>query len=323
MNPRPAPRGRAGGELNLSTRQLRAFMALAELCNFTRAAQQMHLSQPAFSALIRSLEDTLSARLFDRDTRRVELTAAGVRFQRATREVLAHFDDIMGQVCRDLDQVSRVRVAAMPSLCARLLPVVLADFRARHPAVDIDIVDALPQRCVDLVREGAVDLALSTMGETDDDLRAEFLCTDRFFAVCGQDHPLAAQPEVDLQTLVKHPFIHFTHQTRLRLQIDAALRLCQPNTVLEVERLEAVKGLVESGVGVSVVPGLTLFHFGGGRIAVRRLKEPGIARDIFLLRAQRGTDADAGYLDELSRAIGRQMQCLLSATVPAEAGPPR
>jgi DNA-binding transcriptional LysR family regulator len=306
--------------LNLSIRQLRAFMALAELCNFTRAARKMHLSQPAFSALIRSLEETLSARLFDRDTRRVALTAAGLRFHRATGEVLANFDQIMNGFYRDLDQVRRVRIAAMPSLCARLLPPVVADFRLRHPAVDIDIVDALPSHCVDMVREGTVDIALSTTGRMDNDLHAELLCMDRFFAVCRRDHSLAGQSVIALETVVKHPFIHFTRQTRLRQQIDAALRLCRPNTVLEVERLDAVRGLVESGVGVSVVPGLTLFHFPGEQIAIRRLEKPGITREVFLLRARQHENIE--YMHELVHAIRRQMRFLMREiddrlTVPA------
>ena len=135
----------------------------------------MHLSQPAFSSLIRSLEDTLAAKLFDRDTRKVDLTAAGRRFDRAAREVIAHFDEVMGGVCRDLSIVDRVAVAGIPSLCARFLPVVVAGFRRRHPAIDIEIVDALPPQCVDLVRDGKVDLALSTVDAKDADVHKELL----------------------------------------------------------------------------------------------------------------------------------------------------
>jgi LysR family carnitine catabolism transcriptional activator len=295
--------------MNLSTRQLRAFLALADLRSFTRAAEQMHLSQPAFSSLIRSLEDTLAARLFDRDTRKVDLTAAGRRFERAAREVLSHFDDVMGSVCRDLSIVDRVAVAGSPSLCARFLPVVVADYRRKHPAIDIEVVDALPQPCVDLVREGKVDLALSTVDAKDADIHKELLCLDRFYVVCRKDHVLAGKAVVTIEELVQHPFIHFTTTTRLRHQIDAALRPHKPNAVMEVERLEAVRGLVESGVGISLVPSLTLSHFSSSQLAIKPLAAPGIVREVFLLTTAGRTPSAAA--DALAEPIRKQMQSLL------------
>jgi DNA-binding transcriptional LysR family regulator len=271
--------------MNLSTRQLRAFLALAQLRNFTRAAQQVHLSQPAFSSLIRSLEDSLAAKLFDRDTRKVELTAAGRRFEKAAREVIEHFDEVMGAACRDLSLVDQLAVAGMPSVCARLLPVLLAEYRSAHAAIDTEIIDALPQQCADIVRSGKADLAIASLLAPEPDVVAEPLFTDRFHAVCRADHPLASKPEVQLADLAELPFIHFTRSTRLRQQIDDAVKPLKLKVVMEVERLEAAKGLVETGVGVSLVPGLTLFHFTGAQIAIRRLAAPGLTREVFLLKS--------------------------------------
>src|SRR5574341_703365 len=110
-------------EPNLSTRQLRAFVALAEARNFTRAAARCHLSQPAFSALIRSLESTLGARLFDRTTRTVELTAEGSLFldgaMRLLHDVQATVADLGDHVAR---RRGRVSLAALPALAAGWLP---------------------------------------------------------------------------------------------------------------------------------------------------------------------------------------------------------
>jgi len=127
--------------MNLSTRNLRAFLTLVELRNFTRAAEQCHLSQSAFSALIRSLEEAFGVRLFDRDTRRVELTPAGRRFELVARDLLARFDQAMNMLSRDLQETTCVSVAAMPSLCARWLPPLLAGFQQEHPTVEVK------QRC--------------------------------------------------------------------------------------------------------------------------------------------------------------------------------
>src|SRR5256885_6880040 len=105
--------------LNLSTRQVRAFLALAEHRNFTRAAQQSHLSQSAFSTLIRGLEEQLGVRLFDRDTRKVELTAEGRLFGDSAARLLEDFTAAMEDFGEHAARRrGRVAIAALPSLAA-------------------------------------------------------------------------------------------------------------------------------------------------------------------------------------------------------------
>lgn len=120
--------------MNLSSRQLRAFIALNEQRNFTRAAQTCHLSQPAFSALIRALEDGVGTRLFDRDTRSVQLTSEGELFVDPARRLL----DDMQHMLSDLEdhvqkRKGRAALAALPSLAAGWLPGIFARFRSMHP----------------------------------------------------------------------------------------------------------------------------------------------------------------------------------------------
>src|SRR5690242_3747296 len=123
-------------QMNLSSRQLRAFVALAEERNFTRAAARTHLSQPAFSALIRSLEEALEQRLFDRSTRHVELTVEGREFETSARRILAEVDAALSGA-RDYAgrQRGRVAIALLPSLAAGWLPPVLSAFHAAHPGI--------------------------------------------------------------------------------------------------------------------------------------------------------------------------------------------
>src|SRR5690349_18971038 len=129
-------------QMNVSTRQLRAFVLLAAQRNFTRAAAAMHLSQPAFSALIRQLEDALGLRLFDRSTRSVELTVEGREFELSARRVLDEFDGALAGV---RDQAARrrgrVSIALLPSLAAGWLPPVLAGFRSAYPGIELQVAD--------------------------------------------------------------------------------------------------------------------------------------------------------------------------------------
>ena len=278
---------------DLSSRQLRAFLTLAEQRNFTRAANLSHLSQPAFSALIRTLEDALGTRLFDRDTRSVQLTPEGRLFETAAQRLL---DDMNGAVADLADHVERckgrVRIAALPSLAAGWLPAVLAEFMAAWPGIRVDLDDALSDACIARVRSGAADFALASSGDgtaADGDLLSRKLCSDRFHLVCRADHPLATEPKLSARKLAPWPFIQMARHSSVRQSLDAALHPLRMNAVFEVEHLATVMGLVEAGLGISVVPALTLFHFRRDTLVTRPLPVAGLTRTIDIVQRREGS----------------------------------
>lgn len=274
---------------DLSTRQLRAFLALAEQRSFTRAAQQVHLSQPAFSALIRTLEEALDARLFDRSTRSVELTAEGRLFEASARQLLGDFGAAVGHLRDHLQlRTGRVGLAALPSLAAGWLPAILAEYKAQWPGVELSLHDSLSDDCLDLLRGGVVEFALASTGAHSAGLQTEVLCSDGFHLVCRQDHPLARRKAADikLKDLAPYPFVHLARNSSVRQRLDAALHPMQLNTVLEVEHLATVAGMVEAGLGISVVPALTLFHFQRPALVTRALKLAGLKRRIYVVQRE-------------------------------------
>lgn len=274
---------------DLSTRQLRAFLALAEQRSFTRAAQQVHLSQPAFSALIRALEASLDARLFDRSTRSVELTAEGRLFEASARQLLGDFGAAVGHLRDHLQlRTGRVCLAALPSLAAGWLPAILAEYKAQWPGVELNLHDSLSDDCLDLLRGGVVEFALASTGANSAGLQTEVLCSDGFHLVCRKDHPLAKRKAVDLKLkdLAPYPFVHLARNSSVRQRLDAALHPMQLKTVLEVEHLATVAGMVEAGLGISVVPALTLFHFQHPALVTRTLKLAGLKRRIYVVQRE-------------------------------------
>ena len=277
----------------LSSRQLRAFLTLAEQRNFTRAANLSHLSQPAFSALIRTLEDALGTRLFDRDTRSVQLTPEGRLFETAAQRLL---DDMNGAIADLADHVERrkgrVRIAALPSLAAGWLPTVLAEFMATWPGIRVDLDDALSDACIARVRSGAADFALASSGDgtvADSDLLSRKLCSDRFHLVCRADHPLATEPKLSARKLAPWPFIQMARHSSVRQSLDVALHPLRMNAVFEVEHLATVMGLVEAGLGISVVPALTLFHFRRDTLVTRPLPVGGLTRTVNIVQRREGS----------------------------------
>jgi len=270
---------------HVSTRQLQAFVALAEQRSFTRAAGLCHLSQPAFSALIGQLETTLGLRLFDRSTRHVEPTAEGLAFEVSARRVLAEFDGAVADLSDRLAlRRGRVSIALLPSLAAGWLPEVLRGYRAQHPGVEIEVADVLSEPCVERVRSGQADFALAAIRADTPELQAEPFCSDGFHLVCPPDHPLVTLHEVRPRDVAGYPFIHMARGSSVRQYLDAALHPLQMQTVMEVDQLATAMGMVRAGLGVSLMPALTLFHFAQPGLVTRPLHWPGLTRQIYLVR---------------------------------------
>lgn len=271
--------------MNISTRQLRAFVTLADERHFTRAAQRCHLTQPAFSALIRALEQDAGVRLFDRNTRRVDLTPEGRVLETSARRLLADLDlamhDLQDHVAR---RRGRVAVAALPSLAAGWLPGVLAQYHRAYPEIELELHDALLDPCLDMVLGGAVEFAVAAQRADMTGLESEFLHADHFHLVCREDHPLAGQKAVRLRDLAGQPLIQLARNSSVRQHLDAVSGLRAARPLLEVEHLATVTGLVAAGLGVTVVPEMTLFHFRRPGLVVRPLAGRPPTRPLYLVR---------------------------------------
>lgn len=272
-------------QINLSSRDFEAFLALAEAQHFTRAAERCHLSQSAFSQKIARIEKEAGVALFVRSTRNVALTPEGEvfveevrRIQQDLRHALAHLQDLATR------RVGKVAVAALPSVAAVWMPQVIARYRAANPMIRVQLFDSLAQRSLDLLRSGAVDMAVTAGG----DLR-EFDLTElkkeRFFLVCRPDHAFAAKRWVTLAQLANEDFVHLARSSSVRQCIDAAQAQPLGDTGgLEAEHLATVAGLVAQGLGVSVVPELTLFHFRRAELAAVPVRAAHLVRPIYLAR---------------------------------------
>lgn len=269
----------------VSIRHLQAFQALAEQRHFTRAAVQLHLSQPAFSALIAQLENALGARLFERSTRHVELTAEGADFALAAQRVLSEFDAALTRMS-DLVGLrrGRVSIALLPSLAANWLPPLLQTYCQAHPGIEIQVSDVLSEACVQQVRNGQADFALAAMRVDTPELQADAFCADGFHLVCPAGHALLQLPRVRPHDVGAYPFIHLARSSSVRQYLDASLQPLHVQAVMEVEQLATVRGMVMAGLGVSIVPALTLYQFRGPALATRPLHWRNLQRRIFLIQ---------------------------------------
>jgi LysR family transcriptional regulator, carnitine catabolism transcriptional activator len=288
-------------QMDLSIRHLKAFLALAEKKSFTRAAEACFLSQPAFSMLIRSLEQGMGLRLFDRGTRHVELTAEGRAFELSAARLLAEFDGVLSEI-KDLAALrkGRLTIAALPSLSARHLPPVIAEFGLAHPQLELVLHDVTADDCLDLVRRGRADIALTAAAESGE-FDIEPAWPDSFFLVCPQDHALARRKRVQSADLLGHTFVQQDRSSSIRQQVDAVMFPQRLKTVMEVSSMATAAGLVASGVGIAIVPAVAMFYFDRPNLVRIPLSDPAFTRHICIVRqkGRQDTLAAAAFLSLL------------------------
>jgi len=292
--------------INLSSRDLEAFLALADAQHFTRAAERCHLSQSAFSQKIARIEAAAGVALFERSTRQVALTPEGAVFAEEVRRIqhdlqhaLSHLHELATR------RVGRVAVAALPSVAATWMPQAIARYRHAHPNIRIELFDALAGGGLALLREERVDIAITAGG----DLR-EFdvveLRREGFRLVCPRSHPLAGRRSVTLAQLQGEEFVHLARSSSVRQHLEAA-GVTARTGALEVEHLATVASLVAQGLGVSVVPELTLFHFDRAGLATVPVRDRALRRPILLAR-RKGKALSAAaraMVDEIVREARR------------------
>lgn len=148
--------------MNLSIKQLRAFLILSEAASFTQAARRFNLSQPAFSTLIASLEEEIGYRLFDRDTRRVLLNADGIHFLDLARNIVQSHDDVVAEIKeRMAGSNNDITLAVLPSLAVEWLPEILVKYSKVVPQSKVKLIDTQWDRCLKALLDGLADIAIT------------------------------------------------------------------------------------------------------------------------------------------------------------------
>ncbi|MCW2880200.1 MAG: putative LysR-family transcriptional regulator [Sphaerisporangium sp.] len=290
--------------MQVNLRQLAAYVAVAKAASFTAAAAEMHVSQSSLSRAVAELERQLGTLLLERDTRNVQLTAAGIETLRVAEQIVTAHQSGMKELERYLAGESGVvAVATLPSVAAVLLPRVISAFRERRPRVTVRIMDGLEQVVLGRVLSGDADFAITTIGSASDQLDHRPLIGDRFHAVLPERHPLASQAEVTWEQLGREPFLAIGPDSSVRRLTDAAFAQAGVDAVLAAEAgsVATVGGLVAAGLGVSAMPALVLPLMAASPVATRRLASPAVDRRLdIVVRARRTLPvATAAFLELL------------------------
>ena len=277
--------------MNLTLRQLRAFVAVAETGSFTAAAATLHLTQSALSVLVRELEREMGVQLFDRHTRRVLLSEAGREFQPSVQRLLA---DLAGAVAdvTDLRDKKRgvLRLAAPQLMACTLMPRVIAAYRERHPDIDVRLADTLPEHLLAGVLSGEVELAVGQDVAVDAAIERRTLFRDRHWLICPPDHPFARRRKVRWSELGPYTFIAPTRDFRQRvlpeLEADAREFMLRATTQ-EVSYMTTALGMVASGLGLTVCPTYSASLVRAHGLQMVRLDQPDFHREVCVYGASK------------------------------------
>lgn len=271
----------------MNVKQLRAFVAVAQALSFAQAGERLHLSQPALSLTIKSLEEDLGGALLTRTTRSVSLTPEGETLLPLARRLLADWDNTEELLRQHFTlQLGKVSIAAMPSFAGNLLPVALRLFRDRYPRVNVAVHDVINEQVLEMVRHRRVELGIGFEPESTSSLVFTPFYLDRFVAVVPADSPLVGQAVVTWQQLLQQDFIALQRPSAVRLLLEqnTAQRHGKLAVAFESHQLSTIGRMVASGLGVSAVPALCrqqMEELGARCIA---LEEPCIERQIGLFR---------------------------------------
>ncbi|WP_354684633.1 LysR substrate-binding domain-containing protein [Cupriavidus necator] len=266
-------------------RHLRYFLVLAEELHFGRAARRLAISQPPLSLNIQQLEASVGARLFDRDSRGVRLTAAGRAFQESATALLAQAEAAR-VLAREIEAgaVGRLRVGFVGSMLYRGLPQYLRDFQAAYPGIQVALTELNSQEQIDALLHDALDAAFIHTGRVPDPLQAALVHSEPFVCCLPADHPLAARAELPLAELREEPFVLFSRKASpdyySRIFDMCAAQGFYPQIRHEVRHWLSVVSLVSQGMGVAVVPA-ALARSGMAGAAFRPLAGTGVRSEVY------------------------------------------
>lgn len=268
----------------MELRQLKYFIEVARKEHVTRASEKLHVAQSAISRQIANLEEELGVQLFTREGRSIKLTPIGMNFLYRVERAMDELDKALEEVHEYLDpDVGEIRIGFPHSLATYSLPSVISAFRKKHPSIRFQLRQGITSSLIEDVIKGEVDIALVTPVPTDHpEVHGHILFTEEIRAILPPSHPLSENTTIRLNQLEKEPFIIFRTGFTLRtIVIDACSQAgFRPKIAFEGEETSTIRGLVASGLGVSLLPEVALVERGPIDPISVRISEPRVTRTV-------------------------------------------
>jgi LysR family cyn operon transcriptional activator len=269
----------------LEIRHLRYFLAVAEAGSFSRAADRLGLSQPNISQQMRDLETALRVDLFQRRGKRILLTSAGLIFKEHARSILRQIENFLQELSVEPGQMrGALHLGVVPILNVSLIPQLLGEFVATHPAVSLNVEEISSTEIETALEEGRMDVGLGFLTRHSPNLHYERLCTDQFALIVSARHPWAKRRVIELTELHQTRVLQLPDTFVMRRMSDAICREHQvrPRIVAEINAIETLLRSLAPLKAAALMPKIALR--GASGLTAIRLKGKNLALEIGLLR---------------------------------------
>lgn len=299
----------------MELRHLRLFCEIVDQRSFSLAAEHVHITQPAASLQVRSLERELGARLLDRSGRDVRPTDAGDVLYRRARQIIALDDEARVEIMNLGELVGgRVTIGASTGPGEHLLPGLIAEFKHAHPGIELSLRVTDSHEVIDLVLGRELELGVVGAVSGNADLAVAPFARDEIVVVCAPSHPWAKRSDVGLAEFLREPLIVQQQGAGIRAVVEAALRErgvkpTQLNVLLELGLNESVKHAVMAGAGVTYLSKFAVrSDVRNGMLAIVRVADFQITRDFSIVRSR--TRAQSKAVEAFLRYLEAQYERL-------------
>ena len=248
----------------MADRRLQVFHTVARLLSFTKAAESLHMTQPAVTFQVRQLEEYFNTRLFDRTHNRISLTDAGARVFEYADKIFELYSEMENSVREMTGEISgTLTIGASTTIAEYMLPALLGDFKKKFPDVNIHLKVSNTDGIVSMVENNTIDLGVVEAPVANKNLVVEMCRPDKLVAIVPPGHPESKKKTMVYDDLVKYPFICREEGSGTREVINEYLNDLNSDgdglkIAMELGSPEAVKGAVEAGTGISVVSRATI-----------------------------------------------------------------
>lgn len=291
---------------NVTLRQIEGLLLAGDMLSFSRAAEVMHITQSAFSQLVRELEASLGVRLFDRTTRRISLTDAGVILHAKMKRGMVEIDD----ACEEARAIARVEhghitVGTLASLAIGVVTRTLGELRKGFPGVKVSLREDHNGPLLERVAQGEVDFAVCADSSAVTGLAFEHLFDDELVAVMNEADPKARVARLRWCALKDQSFVMLMRDSSTHEQVSAALMAhgITREADYEVANMFTALSMVRAGFGMTFIPAMVLGEVNMAGLAWKRMQRPSPTRHIGICRRGDRTASPAvAKFEELLRA---------------------
>ena len=248
----------------MADRRLQVFHTVARTMSFTKAAEVLHMTQPAVTFQVRQLEEHFNTRLFDRTHNRISLTEAGQCVFDYAERILEIYSEMDSAVMKLTGEITGVLIiGASTTIAEYMLPSLLGDYKKQYPDVNIHLKVSNTDGIVAMVENNVIDLGVVEAPVANKNLAVELCRRDSLGAIVPPGHPLAGLKQTTVQKIMEYPYIcreegSGTREVILDYIRDAGLDTNDLNIIMELGSPEAIKGAVEAGIGITIMSRATL-----------------------------------------------------------------